>query len=82
MNEKHLIEGLVSSVGDLPTQVDVIGLQRFSLDDLQRRTKRFLSLVGQGFPLMTCEPYATMEAYTAVGVADRLWRSCAETFSM
>jgi len=46
MNEKYLIEGLVSSVGDLPTHVDVIGLQRFSLDDLQRRTKRFLSLVG------------------------------------
>jgi hypothetical protein len=44
MNEKSLIEALVSSVGDLPTQVEVIGLQRFSLDDLQWRTKRFLSL--------------------------------------
>jgi hypothetical protein len=47
MNAKHLIEGLASSVGKLPTHVDVIGLQRFSLEDLQRRTKRFLSLVGE-----------------------------------
>jgi hypothetical protein len=46
MNDKRLIEGLASSVGDLPTHVEVIGLQRCSLDDLHRRTKRFLSLVG------------------------------------
>lgn len=46
MNEQLLIESLTKSVGRLPTQADVIGLQQFSLDDMQGRAKRFLTLLG------------------------------------
>lgn len=47
MNEQLLIDSLTKSVGRLPTQADVIGLQQFSLDDMQGRTKRFLTMVTE-----------------------------------
>jgi hypothetical protein len=43
MNEQLLIESLAKSVGRLPTQADVIGVQQFSVDDMQGRAKRFLT---------------------------------------
>jgi hypothetical protein len=43
MNQAKLVESLVASVGEVPGQVDVIGLQQYSLDDMQERSKRFLS---------------------------------------
>jgi hypothetical protein len=46
MNEQLLIDSLVKSVGRCPAQADVIGLQQFSLDDMQARAKRFLALLG------------------------------------
>jgi hypothetical protein len=46
MNEQLLIETLTKSVGRLPAQADVIGLQQFSLDELQGRTTRFVTMLG------------------------------------
>jgi hypothetical protein len=46
MNEQLLIDSLVKSVGRCPAQADVIGLQQFSLDDVQARAQRFLTLLG------------------------------------
>lgn len=46
MNEQLLIESLAKSAGRLPARADVIGLQQLSLDDMQGRTKRFLTLLG------------------------------------
>lgn len=47
MNELRLIEGLMASVGKVPSQAGVIGLQQLSLDDMRGRTQRLLSLVGE-----------------------------------
>lgn len=46
MNQQTLIQGLAASAGRVPAQVDVIGLQQFTLDEMQGRTQRFLAVLG------------------------------------
>lgn len=47
MNQQLLIQGLSASVGKVPDQADVIGLQQLSLDDMHGRTQHFLSTLGE-----------------------------------
>lgn len=47
MNEQLLIDSLIKSVGRVPVQADVIGLQQMSLDDMQGRTRRLLTMLGE-----------------------------------
>src|SRR5262245_59620212 len=47
MTESDLIKGLAASAGTVPAQADVFGVRRFSLEDLQRRTKQFLASIAE-----------------------------------
>lgn len=46
MNQQRLIQDLAASAGQVPAQADVLGLQQFSLDQMQERTRRFLAVLG------------------------------------
>lgn len=48
MNEQTLIDSLAAASGPkLPTQADVVVLQQLSLDEVQARARRFISLLQQ-----------------------------------
>jgi hypothetical protein len=47
MSKKILLERLASSVGEVRTQVDIVGLQQFSTDDLTVRGDRFLAQLSE-----------------------------------
>ena len=47
MTESDLIKRLAESAGAVPAQADVYGVRRFSLEDLQRRTKQFLASISE-----------------------------------
>jgi len=47
MTENDLIKRLAASAGEVPAQADVFGVRRFSLEDLQRRTKQFLASISE-----------------------------------
>ncbi|MEO7497526.1 MAG: hypothetical protein ABIT83_14135 [Massilia sp.] len=47
MNEQLMIESLATSAGRVPTAVDIVGLQQFSTEEMQARTRRLLSQVAE-----------------------------------
>jgi len=47
MPNKVLVERLASSVGEINSSVGILGLQQLTTDDMQLRTQRFLSLIGE-----------------------------------
>ena len=51
MNDELLIKKMVDSVGDIPSQAEVFAVRQYSLDDMERRTKRFLYTIGESYGL-------------------------------
>ena len=47
MDEKTLIEKMVSSVKAVPSEAEVFAVRQHPLDELKRRTKSFLAMVGE-----------------------------------
>jgi len=47
MTESDLIKRLGASAGTVPSQADVFGVRRFSLEDLERRAKQFLGSISE-----------------------------------
>lgn len=47
MTESDLIKRLAATVATVPAQADVFGVRRFSLEDLQRRSKQFLASISE-----------------------------------
>jgi len=51
MNEKKLIEKMVSSVRDVPSEADIFAVRQYPIDELKRRAKRFLAMAGEAYDL-------------------------------
>jgi hypothetical protein len=51
MDEKTLIEKMVSSVKAVPSEAEVFAVRQHSIDELERRTKSFLSMAGEACKL-------------------------------
>ncbi len=51
MKEKKLIEKLVNSVKDVPLEAEIFAIRQHSLEELKRRTKAFLAMVGDAYNL-------------------------------
>lgn len=47
MNDAMMMESLAASAGRVPTHVDIVGLQQFSTEEMQARTRRLLSQVAE-----------------------------------
>lgn len=51
MNEKKLIEKMVSSVRNVPSEADIFAVRQYPIDELKRRAKRFLAMAGEAYDL-------------------------------
>jgi hypothetical protein len=51
MTESDLIKRLAASAGTVPAHAEVFGVRRFSLGDLERRAKRFLTSINEAYNL-------------------------------
>ena len=51
MNHEMLIKKMVDSVEDVPSQAEVIAVRQYSLDDMERRAKRFLATTAEAYSL-------------------------------
>jgi hypothetical protein len=51
MKEKEIIARMVDSVKAVPLRVEVFAVRRYSQDDLERRTKQFLSRTAEAYNL-------------------------------
>ena len=47
MEGTKLVENLVARMGVIPPQVDILSLRQYPLDEIERRAKRFLEVLGE-----------------------------------
>ena len=51
MGKKTFIEKMAGQLEKIPSEVDIIALRQFSLDEIERRARRFLALTSETFNL-------------------------------
>jgi len=51
MDKKTLIEKMASSVKDVPSETNVFAVRQYPIDELRRRAKSFLAMVGEAYNL-------------------------------